>query len=649
MEYHVAKTGGLHGKGSAEDPFLCIQQAADIAMPGDCVIVHKGVYREWVRPANGGQSEGKRITYMAAPGEHVEITGAEVVSGWAATADKGVYSAVVKNSLFGDYNPYTTKLGGDWWCGPFAYDVHTGDVYINGVSAYEAASMEDLLSDEMRTEYINDPCCKGSLLPHPEKTLYRWVATVDDEKTTFYVNFRDIDPNQSIISINVRPHVFYPVKTGLDFITVKGFELSCAATWYAPPTGDQCGLIGPHWAKKWIIEDCDIHDSKTSAVSLGKEISTGDNLCTRTNRKPGYTYQMEAVFKARNIGWSKERIGSHIVRNNKIHDCGQNGVVGHMGCVFSEVYNNEIYNIAQKDEWYGYEVAAIKFHVAIDVQIHDNYIHDCSRGSWMDWQAQGTHIYRNIYENNLEDIMVEVSHGPYLIENNILTSKKAIENASQGGAFVHNLILGGMIWWNSPDRGTPYHLPHSTEVLGVVPVYKCDDRFYQNIFVKPDDSKVYVPGGLPDFIGTACYNGSPASFDEYIERLKAEGHGDLERFHKVPQAAYINNNVYLNGAGHYDREENYFEGTTVEPEIIHKEDGLYLKITIPEGAFSKLRTEQIGTHNLEMTRLSEEQYENPDGSPLVIDTDLLHAAIGTSPVPGPIQRLKEGENLIKIR
>ena len=39
---------------------------------------------------------------------------------------------------------------------------------------------------------------------------------------------------------------------------------------------------------------------------------------------------MEAVFRALKIGWSKEKIGSHIIRNNVIYDCGQNGIVGHM-------------------------------------------------------------------------------------------------------------------------------------------------------------------------------------------------------------------------------------------------------------------------------------------------------------------------------
>lgn len=641
MIYHVSKAGRLNAKGTQEDPFLTIQQAADIMVAGDTVLVHEGIYREWVKPANGGISEGKRITYMAAPGEHVVITGAEVAEK-LEHVEGTVYKTVIPNAVFGDYNPYTKAIYGDWWCGPFDYEVHTGDVYINGKSYYEAPSLEGVMNPVKRDEYIFDPNCKNMALPHPEETINQWYPVVDEQNTTLYINFRGLDPEKDEISFNVRKSVFYPEKTGIDFITVKGFELCCAATWYAPPTGDQIGLIGPHWAKKWIIEDCDIHDSRCSAVSLGKEVSTGDNKCTRDGRKPGYTYQMEAVFKARNIGWSKERIGSHIVRNNKIHDCGQNGIVGHMGCVFSEVYGNEIYNIAQKDEWYGYEVAAIKFHVAIDVQIHDNYIHDSSRGSWMDWQAQGTHIYRNIYENNLEDIMVEVSHGPYLIENNILTSRKTLENASQGGAFVHNLILGGMVWWNSPDRGTPYHLQHSTEVLGVVPVYKCDDRFYQNIFIKPENADETIPNG------TACYNGCPTSLEEYIELVRNAGHGDLENFHKVAQPAYINNNVYLNGADVFEKEKNFFAGEGAKAEMIHEDGKVFLKIVIPQGAFANLNTELIGTHNLEMTRLSEEGFENPDGSPLTIDLDLLQKPLGEKPVPGPLQCLHEGENLVQI-
>ena len=141
---------------------------------------------------------------------------------------------------------------------------------------------------------------------------------------------------------------------------------------------------------------------------------------------------------------------------------------------------------------------------------------------------------------------------------------------------------------------------------------------------------------------------SMPSLEEYIEAVRNAGHGDLEMFHTVKQPAYINNNVYLNGADVFEKENNYFKGEGAGAKLVHKEKEVYLQITIPEGAFAGLDTELIGTHNLELTRLSEEAFENPDGSPIVIDKDLLQNPIGAHPVPGPLQSLKEGENLIRI-
>ena len=230
--------------------------------------------------------------------------------------------------------------------------------------------------------------------------------------------------------------MFYPTEHHLDYITVRGFELAQAASPWAPPTADQPGLIGPNWAKGWIIEDNVIHDAKCSAVSLGKEASTGHNFATLRRDKPGYQYQLESVFSARQIGWDREHIGSHVVRRNTIYDCGQNGIVGHLGCVFSTIEDNHIYNIAIKREFYGYEIGGIKLHAAIDVIIRHNRIHDCSLGTWLDWQTQGTRVSRNLFYGNNRDLFVEVSHGPYLVEHNVLASRASMELFSQGGAFV---------------------------------------------------------------------------------------------------------------------------------------------------------------------------------------------------------------------
>ena len=289
----------------------------------------------------------------------------------------------------------------------------------------------------------------------------------------------------------MRRSVFYPIEHHLDYITVRGFELAQAACPWTPPTADQPGLIGPNWAKGWIIEDNVIHDAKCSAISLGKEASTGDNYATERLDKPGYQYQLESVFSARRIGWDREHVGSHIVRRNTIYDCGQNGVVGHLGCVFSTIEDNHIHRIALKREFYGYEIAGIKLHAAIDVVIRHNRIHDCSLAVWLDWQTQGTRISRNLLYANQRDLFVEVSHGPYLVEHNILGSPVSLEVFSQGGAFVNNLVCGTLSVDPVVDRPTPYHVPHSTQVAGYAAILAGDDRYIGNVFLGGDVSQAY--------------------------------------------------------------------------------------------------------------------------------------------------------------
>lgn len=60
MTYYVNLNASSNGDGSKEKPFTKIQQAAEIAVAGDEVIVAPGVYREYVNPKNGG-TEGKQI------------------------------------------------------------------------------------------------------------------------------------------------------------------------------------------------------------------------------------------------------------------------------------------------------------------------------------------------------------------------------------------------------------------------------------------------------------------------------------------------------------------------------------------------------------------------------------------------------------
>lgn len=638
--YYVSKQGSDQNIGTKQNPFATIQKAAEIAVAGDKVIVHKGEYREWVRPKNGGLNDSCRIIFEAAKGEHVIIKGSEVITGWEKM-EGSVWKVELPNEMFGSYNPYKTKIEGDWLVSPKNYDVHTGEIYLNGSSLYEAVCFEDLKNPKKRFISSNPTWgnreCK---IQDPEQTVFQWFSEVTYKSTILYVNFGEYDPNKELVEINVRQCCFYPERTGLNYITVRGFEMAHAATQWAPPTSNQIAMIGPNWSKGWIIENNIFHDSKCCAISLGKEETTGDNEFTRGLRKPGYQYQMEAVFRAKAIGWSKERIGSHIVRNNIIYDCGQTGIVGHLGCIFSEIYENEIYHIATKHEFWGHEIAGIKLHAAIDVQIHNNHIHHCTLGTWLDWQAQGTRVSCNLYHHNDRDFMIEVTHGPYLIDNNIFASAYNFDNAAQGGAYVHNLCFGFMNQYPVLDRSTPYHLPHSTEVLGTVLVYGFDDRWYQNILIGGNEKDREY--------GTAVYDGAPISIEEFIERYLEKDGGDVETFAQIKQPVYIEENVYLNGAKAFCREQNYYcNEWNPKATIISSKEEVFLEITLPEQMFELLNT-PINTERLGAPRIVEVCYENPDTSPLTICIDLLGKEIKEKAISGPLQELKPGKNRIKL-
>ena len=638
--YYVSKQGTERASGSKTDPFLRIMQAAAIAQPGDEVVVSEGTYREWVRPANGGLTDSCRITYRAEEGTRPIIKGSEIVEDWTLVEDT-VYKTVIPNSFFGDYNPYKERVEGDWLVAPLDKTIHTGDVYLNGKSLYEVYCYEDLVHPVKRTDSPY-PTWMGrrEAVRDSDWSVYCWYCETDDENTTIYANFHEHDPKQELIEINVRKCCFYPEKTGVNYITLRGFEIAQAACPWTPPTSNQIGMVGPNWSKGWIIEDNDLHDAKCSAISLGKEESTGHNECTRWHRKPGYQYQMECVFRALDRGWSKELVGSHIVRNNVIHDCGQNGVVGHMGCVYSEIYHNEIYNIAVKHEFFGHEIGGIKLHAAIDVIIKDNYIHDCTLGTWLDWQAQGTRVTSNIYDKNDRDFMIEVTHGPYLVDHNIFTSAYCFDNAAQGGAYVHNLCCGFMNHYPVLNRSTPYHLAHSTRVQGTTVVYGNDDRWYQNIFVGgTEEGKSY---------GTAGYDGSPVSLEEYIQDVKGQGEGDLEMFELVKQPAYIDGNIYLQGAKRFDREQHYtVSEEEARVEVVNEGNHVFLEMHLPE-YLSWPESHVITTESLGNPRITEAQYENPDGSPITLDTDLTGSKVSCAPKAGPLEGLEPGDNRILI-
>ena len=602
-EFHVAISGKDTDPGSSSAPLHTIQRAAELAQPGDVITVHAGVYRERINPPRGGTSETQRITYQAAPGEHVEIKGSEIVTGWTK-AGPGVWKVTLPAAFFGSFNPYSDLIHGDWFY-PMGREHHTGAVYLNG----------DWLAEAFRWEDVMKPAGKMPL----------WFGKVEGGETTLWAQFGDADPNSGSVEINVRRTVFYPDAPGRNYITVRGFTMRHAATPWAPPTAEQIGLIGTHWSKGWIIENNTVSHSICSGISLGKYGDEFDN--TSANSAGGYVKTVQRAL-AYTIQWTKENIGHHLVRNNIVSDCGQAGIVGSLGCAFSSVTGNVVHDIYVRQRFSGAEIAGIKFHGAIDTEIRDNHIYRAHLGIWLDWMAQGTRVSRNCFhENSYYDLMVEVNHGPFLVDNNIFLSNRNMLDYSEGGAYVNNLYTGQIVPVTDPTRATPFHPAHSTTIAGLKNIRSGDDRFYNNIFIG-----ITVPA-------------KPAKPGDKTP----PNHGGLNAYDRMKTPIFAGGNIYYGEAVPCRQDTNPLVLADKKPAITLDQQGEQWFLRCDFGQeIKRAKTTLVASELLGKASVSGVGYENPDGSALEIATDYLGKDRNkANPAPGPFET-GDGTQAIKV-
>jgi len=649
------------GNGSKETPFRHINDAAKIAKPGDEVIVAPGLYREYVDPVNAG-TEDARIVYRSEQPLGAHITGAEEVKSWVPYQDN-VWVCRIDNSVFGKFNPYTTVVGGDWYFAPVTR--HTGAVYLNDRMMYETSDLQE--------------CIEGKIYDcswDKENSIYKWFAEQDGDETVIYANFQGKKPNEENVEINVRRNCFFPSKTGVGYITFSGFTVSKAATTWAPPAAFQDGMVGPHWSKGWIIEDCEISNSKCCGISLGKYYDEENDHYFSTKRVKSPT-QMErdAVCRGQYHGWVKEKIGSHIVRRCNIHHCEQTGIVGRMGCVFSLIEDNHIHHINNMQELGGAEISGIKLHAAIDVVMRRNHVHHCTMGIWCDWEAQGTRISQNLLHDNhapentpkaegammSQDIFIEVSHGPTIIDNNIMLSKDSVRLATEGVACVHNLILGAFtavgggcdntIMGKNQPRYTPYHIRHRTEVAGFMSILHGDDRFYNNIFIQARPAaggSVREDMGFEmkdnDIVGTDVFDEYP-TYEEWYKWFHSDDKAHMMKladYHFSPLPVWVNGNAYFNGAKACKNEKSNFIDTENKAyaNLVEKDSGYYLDTNVYE-LLGNFTAGVIDSELLGYAFQPEQRFENPDGTAIIFNEDYLGAHRGIAPLPGPFASAEE--------
>lgn len=308
------------------------------------------------------------------------------------------------------------------------------------------------------------------------------------------------------------------------------------------------------------------------------------------------------MYRALQNGWHKDRVGSHVVRGNHVHHCGQTGIVGSLGAAFSQISNNSVHDCFVNRTFNGAEMATIKLHGAVDVLIQDNHLHGTDNfGIWLDWMAQGAMVLANLFHDNKNgDIFTEVDHGPITMANNLFLS--GFKANSAGNAYIHNLVAGGIVRDIGPDsRLTPSLVAHETDIAGVVLANNGDHRFYNNVVIGPDGFAIFNRSVRPCFGSGGVYTGDstgPSRFETAV----------------LVNASFDAGVALTEDGGVYFLEVNLDPSWAAQTRVL-------------------VTTEVLGN-----ATIPQQAYTRADNSSFAIDTDYFNAARDASnPRPGPIE------------
>ena len=392
--YHVAqnaRNASDENDGSKGAPFKTISKAASVLVAGEAVEVHKGIYREWVKPERGGKSPLEMIWYYAAKGEEVVIKGSDEWSPqWIKTRYLGdppnrkfvTYEATLKGSQFEGANPFSLLNGriDSIWGHQREFECCRGMIFLNGEKLRQVSTYWNLSK-------LN-----------PDDIGLFWV---EENGMTIHLRLqKDKIPYGITFEITTKEQVFAPTNRYLNYIKISGFKMFHAAN-PVPIPWPQRGLVSAFGGHHWIIEDCEIGFANTVGIDLGG-------------------------------GWwdfgKGEAQGYHIVRRNYIHHFGVCGIAGwhNMSNEHMLVEDNLLRECCTMRIPGHCENAAIKIHRTFNSLIRRNVIIKTYWGSsiWLDGEIYNTRITQNVCLQNFDctwgQIFLEINEGPNLVDNNIM-------------------------------------------------------------------------------------------------------------------------------------------------------------------------------------------------------------------------------------
>ncbi len=206
-----------------------------------------------------------------------------------------------------------------------------------------------------------------------------------------------------------------------------------------------------------------------------------------------------------------------------------------------------------------------------------------------------------------------------MVANNIFLSKSPVAINSEGIAFAHNLIVGGMRY-STDHRQTFYYKPHDSVSLGRHDNPAGDIRWLNNV-VGGKISSVPSPPPLPVvFAGNVYING--ASPSGAVEGGKS-GDARADSAMVLPEAP--------------------------APVLEEKPDGWYLTSTQSTAWRDTSARALVTSSMLGKVVIPDCGFENVNGLPLEIDTDYFGCMRDThNPFPGPFECVQSGGQAIKV-
>ncbi|QIK78309.1 right-handed parallel beta-helix repeat-containing protein [Sphingomonas piscis] len=489
--YHVdaiAATADDAGPGDRTRPFKTIGRAAELLQPGERVVIASGTYRECVRPARGGTDSSRMISYEAAPGAKVVVTGSEVLEDWRpaelpsfpgappSRPDVQVWRHELSGTLFPDaYNPFALpSIMGSWsWLDPSRVDMgpylrRRGLVFADGKPLEPVEQLRELWAPDLPPipDYTK-PAVARDGLPARRRggpimqevggspTARFWVQS---DGTAIYIRLDSGTPATRLIEATTRQQAFVPARSGLGFIRIKGLIFQHAGNAYPFP---QDGMVSLAGGDHWVIEDNVLEWANGQGLAIG--------------------------FDGKSAGAAKtgQRI---VIRGNTIRYC---GVLGLGGMRTSDVLieDNLIEWCGWADAERGWESSGAKFHFAKNMLFRRNVIRHMrhGNGAWWDVDNENVRVTQNVFadiQTVSAAVHFEMTPARALIDNNIIWDVRNAEpgtpgqrgcagsgifnNASSNLIVAHNLIgrcdNAAIFNITRPDRKRP--VSDSNEVIG---------------------------------------------------------------------------------------------------------------------------------------------------------------------------------------